>query len=48
MSDTYVVLHDLDGLVEAELLLDRTPYEALVTAVLAWKDPDLAPATTSR
>lgn len=38
MSDTYVVLHDPDGLVEAELLLDRTPYEALVTAVLARKD----------
>lgn len=43
MSDTYVVLHDPDGLIEAELPLDRAPHEALVTAVLAWKDPDLAP-----
>ena len=43
MSDTYLVLHDPDGLIEAELPLDRAPHEALVTAVLAWKDPDLAP-----
>ncbi|MCF2131076.1 DUF6415 family natural product biosynthesis protein [Strepomyces sp. STD 3.1] len=28
---------------DAELPLDRAPHEALVTAVLAWKDPDLAP-----
>lgn len=41
MSDTYTVLHDPHGLVEAELPLDRAPYEALVTAVLAWKNPDL-------
>ncbi|MFJ3310608.1 hypothetical protein ACIPSA_48160 [Streptomyces sp. NPDC086549] len=31
------------GLVEAELPLDRAPYKALVTAVLAWKTLDLAP-----
>ncbi|MEV5567702.1 DUF6415 family natural product biosynthesis protein [Streptomyces sp. NPDC052196] len=43
MSDTYAVLHDPDGLIEAELPLDRAPHEALVTAVLAWKNPDLAP-----
>ncbi|MEU6709678.1 DUF6415 family natural product biosynthesis protein [Streptomyces wuyuanensis] len=43
MSDTHVVLHDPRGLIEAELPLDRAPHEALVTAVLAWKNPDLAP-----
>ncbi|MFI8301290.1 DUF6415 family natural product biosynthesis protein [Streptomyces nigra] len=43
MSDTCAVLHDPRGLIEAELPLDRAPYEALITAVLAWKDPDLAP-----
>ncbi|MFB7853479.1 DUF6415 family natural product biosynthesis protein [Streptomyces sp. NPDC056053] len=43
MSDTYLVLHDPDGRLEAELPLDRAPHEALVTAVLAWKDPDLEP-----
>ena len=43
MSDTHVVLYDPRGLIEAELPLDRAPHEALVTAVLAWKDPDLAP-----
>ncbi|GAA3380983.1 DUF6415 family natural product biosynthesis protein [Streptomyces sannanensis] len=43
MSDTYVLLHDPKGLIEAELPLDRAPHEALVTAVLAWNDPDLAP-----
>ncbi|MCX5434823.1 DUF6415 family natural product biosynthesis protein (plasmid) [Streptomyces sp. NBC_00257] len=43
MSDTHVVLYDPLGLIEAELPLDRVPYEALVTAVLAWKDPDLEP-----
>jgi len=40
MTDTYVVLHDPPGLIEAELPLDRAPHEALVIAVLAWKDPD--------
>ncbi|MGW5401328.1 DUF6415 family natural product biosynthesis protein [Streptomyces sp. NPDC003952] len=43
MSDTHVVLYDPQGLIEAELPLDRAPHEALVTAVLAWKDPDLNP-----
>ncbi|MEL5957149.1 restriction endonuclease [Streptomyces sp. CLV115] len=43
MSDTYTVLHDPQGLIEAELSPDRAPHEALVTAVLAWKDPDLEP-----
>ncbi len=31
------------GLTEAELPLDRAPYEALFTTVLAWTDPDLEP-----
>ncbi|GAA2622063.1 hypothetical protein [Streptomyces tubercidicus] len=35
------VLYDPHGLIEAELPLDRTPYEALVTAWLAWKKLDL-------
>lgn len=43
MSDTHTVLYDPHGLIEAELPLDRAPYEALVTAVLAWKNPDLEP-----
>ncbi|MFD3613096.1 restriction endonuclease [Streptomyces atroolivaceus] len=37
------MLHDPLGLIEAELPLDRAPHEALVTAVLAWQDPDLTP-----
>ncbi|MFG2885760.1 DUF6415 family natural product biosynthesis protein [Streptomyces sp. NPDC048297] len=43
MSDTHAVLHDPRGLIKAELPLDRAPHEALITAVLAWKNPDLAP-----
>jgi hypothetical protein len=43
VSNTRTVLHDPDGLIETELPPDRAPYEALVTAVLAWKDPDLDP-----
>ncbi|MEU2135312.1 restriction endonuclease [Streptomyces sp. NPDC018352] len=43
MSGKHTVLHDPHGLIEAELPLDRAPYEALVTAVLAWKNPDLEP-----
>ncbi|MFF8717240.1 DUF6415 family natural product biosynthesis protein [Streptomyces sp. NPDC015184] len=43
MSDRYLVLHYPDGRLEAELPLDRAPYEALVTAVLAWENPDLEP-----
>lgn len=41
MSDTHTVPYDPQGLIEAALPLDRTPYEALVTAVLAWKNPNL-------
>ncbi|MEV6949532.1 restriction endonuclease [Streptomyces sp. NPDC051172] len=37
------MLYDPRGLIEAELPLDRAPHEALVTAVLAWKSPDLEP-----
>jgi hypothetical protein len=37
------VLYDPHGLIEAGLPLDRAPYEALVTAVLAWKEPYLQP-----
>jgi hypothetical protein len=37
------VLHDPHGLIEADLPLDRAPHEALVTAVLAWTNPSLAP-----
>ncbi|MEU2591291.1 DUF6415 family natural product biosynthesis protein [Streptomyces albidoflavus] len=43
MSGAYAVLHDPTGSMDVELPLDRAPHEALVTAVLAWKDPDLAP-----
>ncbi|MFF3335730.1 restriction endonuclease [Streptomyces sp. NPDC002888] len=41
-SRTHTVLYDPQGLIEAELPLDRAPYEALVTAVLAWTTPGLA------
>ncbi|MBT2379761.1 MULTISPECIES: DUF6415 family natural product biosynthesis protein [unclassified Streptomyces] len=43
MSDTHTELHDPHGLADADLPLERAPYEALVTAVLAWKNPDLTP-----
>ncbi|MER5989320.1 restriction endonuclease [Streptomyces sp. NPDC001787] len=43
MSETHVVPYDRLGLIEAELPLDRAPYEALVTAVFARTDPDLDP-----
>ncbi|MFD3524831.1 restriction endonuclease [Streptomyces sp. NPDC058653] len=43
MSGTHIVLHDTHGLIEEQLPLDRAPYEVLVTAVLASKDPDLEP-----
>ncbi|MFF2133793.1 DUF6415 family natural product biosynthesis protein [Streptomyces olivochromogenes] len=43
MSDTHVVLYGPHGLIEAELPLDRASHEALVTAFLAWKNPDLEP-----
>ncbi|MFF2410023.1 hypothetical protein [Streptomyces sp. NPDC058092] len=44
-GDLLGVLHDPDGLIEAELPLDREPYECLVKAVLARTRPgkDLAP-----
>ncbi|MFE2038475.1 restriction endonuclease [Streptomyces scopuliridis] len=43
MSGTRTVLYDPQGLIEAELPLDRAPHEALVTAALAWTDPQLQP-----
>ncbi|MER7045364.1 restriction endonuclease [Streptomyces jumonjinensis] len=43
MSDTHAVLYDPHGLIEAEHPPDRAPHEALVTAVPAWKNPDLEP-----
>jgi hypothetical protein len=43
MTSTRTVLYDPAGLIEAGLPFDRAPYEALVTAVLAWKTPNLAP-----
>ncbi|MFD6335481.1 restriction endonuclease [Streptomyces niveus] len=35
-TSSHTVLYDPDGLIEAELPLDREPYECLVKAVLAW------------
>ncbi|MEU2739411.1 DUF6415 family natural product biosynthesis protein [Streptomyces sp. NPDC007095] len=43
MSGAHTVLYDPQSLVDAELPLDRAPYEALVTAVLAWQNPNLTP-----
>lgn len=34
---THTVLYDPEGLIEAELPLDREPYMLLVKAVLAWQ-----------
>lgn len=39
-ASTHTVLHDPDGLIEAELPPDREPYECLIKAVLAWTDED--------
>ncbi|MFJ1901695.1 MULTISPECIES: DUF6415 family natural product biosynthesis protein [unclassified Streptomyces] len=39
-TSTHTVLYDPDGLLGAELPLDREPYECLVTAVLAWTGQD--------
>ncbi|MFE3527017.1 DUF6415 family natural product biosynthesis protein [Streptomyces sp. NPDC059161] len=39
-TSTHTVLYDPDGRLEAELPLDREPYESLVKAVLAWTDTD--------
>jgi len=43
VSDTQRPAPHLLGPIEAELPLDRAPYAALVTAVLAWKTPSLEP-----
>lgn len=43
MSDTHTAPHAPHGLADADLPLERAPYEALVTAVLEWKNPDLTP-----
>ncbi|MGW2683615.1 DUF6415 family natural product biosynthesis protein [Streptomyces sp. NPDC001414] len=39
-TSSHTVLYDPDGLIEAELPLDREPYECLVKAVLAWAGED--------
>ena len=39
-TSTHTVLYNPDGLLGAELPLDREPYESLVKAVLAWTGPD--------
>ncbi|MEU1669382.1 DUF6415 family natural product biosynthesis protein [Streptomyces sparsogenes] len=39
-TSTHTVLYDPEGLIEAELPLDREPYECLVKAVLAWTGPE--------
>ncbi|WP_327293017.1 restriction endonuclease [Streptomyces sp. NBC_01198] len=37
---TATILYDPEGLIEAQLPIDRAPYECLVKAVLAWTGPD--------
>lgn len=39
-TSAHTVLYDPDGLIEAELPLDREPYECLVKALLAWTGED--------
>ncbi|MEU7649174.1 DUF6415 family natural product biosynthesis protein [Streptomyces huasconensis] len=39
-TSTHTVLYDPDGLIEADLPIDREPYESLVKAVLAWTSQD--------
>ncbi|WP_165484820.1 DUF6415 family natural product biosynthesis protein [Streptomyces kasugaensis] len=39
-TSPHTVLYDPDGLIEAELPLDRAPYESLVKAALAWTGED--------
>ncbi|WFB88720.1 MULTISPECIES: DUF6415 family natural product biosynthesis protein [Streptomyces] len=39
-TSAHTVLYDPDGLIEAELPLDREPYEGIVKAVLAWTGED--------
>jgi hypothetical protein len=43
MSRKPTVLYDPEGLIEAELPLDREPYMCLVKAVLAWADDAVLP-----
>ncbi|WP_405691210.1 restriction endonuclease [Streptomyces sp. NBC_01185] len=43
MSDTHAALKDPHGPTAAEAPPDRAPYEALITAVLAWRKPNLTP-----
>ncbi|WP_329345531.1 restriction endonuclease (plasmid) [Streptomyces sp. NBC_01352] len=43
MSNKPTVLYDPEGLIEAELPLDREPYMCLVAAVLAWDDDAVLP-----
>ncbi|GHE51238.1 restriction endonuclease [Streptomyces capitiformicae] len=42
-TNTHTVLYDPEGLIEAELPLDREPYMCLVKAVLAWADNAVLP-----
>ncbi len=42
MLERFRPVHGGAGM-QAGFPLDRAPHEALVTAVLAWRDPDLAP-----
>ncbi|MFE3686483.1 DUF6415 family natural product biosynthesis protein [Streptomyces sp. NPDC059095] len=39
-TSSHTVLYDPTGLIEADLPLDREPYESLVEAVLAWTGED--------
>ncbi|MFJ8869441.1 restriction endonuclease [Streptomyces sp. NPDC102473] len=43
MSDTHAALQDPHSPTAAEPPPDRAPYEALITAVLAWRKPNLTP-----
>jgi hypothetical protein len=42
-TSAHTILWDPDGLIEAELPLDRVLYECLVKAVLAWTGPGMLP-----
>ncbi|MFF9497972.1 DUF6415 family natural product biosynthesis protein, partial [Streptomyces flaveolus] len=39
-TSSHTVLYDPEGLIEAELPLDRESYDCLVKAVLAWTGPE--------
>lgn len=39
-TSQHAVLHDPEGLIEADLPLDHAPYECLANAVLVWTGPD--------